>query len=245
MLEIGKALRSARERQGLECAELERRTHIRTRYLEALEDERLDVIPGRAYAKGFLRTYADALGLDGQRLVDEFNERYQEVDPAALEPPALEPVGRTRHNRRLAAAAIAAAVVAVVGGLAWGLGGHHRGAAVPPSPAAAKAAPAAAPARPRAVPKATPEATAHLVLRASGPCWVSVHVGTATGATLYQGTLAAGGSLRYTLAPGRPVIWLRVGAPWSLTVALNGKQGGRLLSAPGNLVATRSGLRTT
>ena len=51
-------------------------TRIPRRYLHALEDERFELLPGSAYAKGFLRVYADYLGLDGQLFVDEYNARF-------------------------------------------------------------------------------------------------------------------------------------------------------------------------
>lgn len=250
MIEIGQALRSARERQGLERAELERQTHIRVRYLGALEDERFEEIPGRAYAKGFLRVYADALGLDGPRLVDEFNARYPELNPAEDEPLAPRPVaGARRQRRRLALAGLAGGVAvaaALVTALAWtpGGGGHHRTGGLPVHQAAANAAPAVSHKPHRATTKPATVSTAHLTVRANGRCWVSVRIGSESGATLYEGTLGPGSALRYTLAPNRPRIWMRIGAPWSLTMALDGKQAGRLLTAPGNVVVTRTGLRT-
>jgi transcriptional regulator with XRE-family HTH domain len=67
LFEIGSSLREARERRGLELNEIERATRIRSRYLRALEEEQFGQLPGRAYAKGFLRTYADYLGLDASR----------------------------------------------------------------------------------------------------------------------------------------------------------------------------------
>ena len=76
MFEIGNSLREARLRQGLEFVEVEQATKIRGKYLRALEDEQFDILPGQTYVKGFLRTYADYLGLDGQLYVDEYNSRY-------------------------------------------------------------------------------------------------------------------------------------------------------------------------
>jgi len=66
MFEIGNSLRAARIRQKLELSQAEGDTRIRAKYLRALEDERFELLPGSAYAKGFLRAYADYLGLDGQ-----------------------------------------------------------------------------------------------------------------------------------------------------------------------------------
>ena len=76
MFEIGNSLREARLRQHLDFPEVELATKIRGEYLRALEDEAFDVLPAQTYVKGFLRTYADYLGLDGQLYVDEFNSRF-------------------------------------------------------------------------------------------------------------------------------------------------------------------------
>lgn len=76
MFEIGSRLREARERRGLELAEVAHDTRIRARWLRALEDESFDLLPARFYALGFLRTYADYVGLDGQQFVDELSSRF-------------------------------------------------------------------------------------------------------------------------------------------------------------------------
>src|SRR5580765_4618020 len=76
MFEIGNSLREARQRKELDFPELEQGTKIRAKYLRALEDEQFETLPSSTYVKGFLRTYADYLGLDGQLYVDEYNVRY-------------------------------------------------------------------------------------------------------------------------------------------------------------------------
>src|SRR5689334_17406332 len=76
MFEIGSSLREARLRQGLDFPEIEQATKVRGKYLRALEDEQFDVLPAQTYVKGFLRSYAEYLGLDGQLYVDEYNSRY-------------------------------------------------------------------------------------------------------------------------------------------------------------------------
>ena len=76
MFEIGNSLREARLRQGLDFSEIEQATKIRGKYLRALEEEQFEVLPAQTYVKGFLRSYSDYLGLDGQLYVDEFNSRY-------------------------------------------------------------------------------------------------------------------------------------------------------------------------
>jgi cytoskeleton protein RodZ len=78
---IGAALQQERERQGLSLEDLEERTKIRTRYLRALENEDWDIIPGPTYVRGFLRTYAEALGLDPEELVDDYREEFEAPQP--------------------------------------------------------------------------------------------------------------------------------------------------------------------
>ena len=76
VFQIGSSLREARLRSGYDLAEAEAATKIRTTYLKALEEERFDSLPAQTYVKGFLRSYAEFLGLDGQIYVDEYNSRY-------------------------------------------------------------------------------------------------------------------------------------------------------------------------
>jgi cytoskeleton protein RodZ len=82
-MQIGRVLKEARTRAGIDVRTVEDRTKIRVKYLRALEDEQWDVLPSPAYAKGFLRTYAQLLGLDGEALVDEFRRH---VEPGDGEP---------------------------------------------------------------------------------------------------------------------------------------------------------------
>jgi len=76
VFEIGNSLREARERQGLGYPEIELATKIRAKYIRALEEEDFTAVPGDAYIRGFLRTYADYLGLDGDVYVDEYASRF-------------------------------------------------------------------------------------------------------------------------------------------------------------------------
>jgi cytoskeletal protein RodZ len=85
---IGETLREARTAAGIQLDDAERTIRIRVRYLHALENEEWDVLPGDAYARGFLRTYADFLGLDGRALVDEYDRREA---PAQAERPVERP----------------------------------------------------------------------------------------------------------------------------------------------------------
>src|SRR3954451_4835129 len=75
MFEIGNSLREARVRQGPDYSQVELVTKIRAKYIRALEEEQFEMLPVGTYIKGFLRSYAEYLGLDGQLYVDEYNSR--------------------------------------------------------------------------------------------------------------------------------------------------------------------------
>lgn len=75
----GADLRAARERLGWDLAEVSAALRIRLPHLEALEDGRIDLLPAAAYALGFLRTYAAALGLDPEEIVRRFKAEAGEV----------------------------------------------------------------------------------------------------------------------------------------------------------------------
>jgi len=75
MKDVGELLTRSREDKGISLQQAQAETKIRGRYLEALEQGDLEAFPGEVYFKGFLRTYADYLGLDGWALVAEYNKR--------------------------------------------------------------------------------------------------------------------------------------------------------------------------
>lgn len=110
---VGFELREARERLGWSLHDLEERTKIRRRYLEALEQERWSALPSPAHAKAFLRAIAAELDLDGEALADSFRRR---VEPMTV---TSESRGPLRVPALAAAAALTGAgilAVAVVGG---------------------------------------------------------------------------------------------------------------------------------
>jgi cytoskeletal protein RodZ len=83
---IGERLREARTSRGLELEEAEQQIKIRKRFLVALENEDWDVLPGSAYVRGFLHTYAELLGLDADAVVDEYRRLERERQGAESEP---------------------------------------------------------------------------------------------------------------------------------------------------------------
>ena len=98
------------ERRGLSLDDVQQSLHFRERYLTALEDEHWDLLPGEAYTKGFLRTYAEFLGLDGTLFIDEFNERVAADEEQAIVPESLAP--RRKRSRLLVRAIVGVVVLA-------------------------------------------------------------------------------------------------------------------------------------
>ena len=210
MFEIGTSLREARTRRRIEFAQAEQATKIRGKYLRALEDERFEVLPSQTYVKGFLRTYADYLGLDGQLYVDEFNSRFVAGDDgdyrvARRSPPPQE--GRLQRNA-IVFALVAITVVIVVVVSAWtALGGKAHVAPPVQTPVVHKKAPV--------VPAGYLEITA-----TRGPSKVIVNRTSSGGHVLFEGTLERGETQAFS--GGR--FWLNVGSPENLIVKVGGKR---------------------
>jgi cytoskeleton protein RodZ len=99
MANIGDSLREARMRQHLDIADVESKTKIRAKYLRALENEEFGMLPGPTFVKTFLRTYAEALGLDPQVLVEEYRATYEPREEADhLQQLGPTAVGRDRRR---------------------------------------------------------------------------------------------------------------------------------------------------
>jgi cytoskeleton protein RodZ len=111
---VGQDLRAARLRRGDDLASVSRALKIRKDHLEALEEDRFEQLPGRAYAIGFVRSYADYLGIDPVQCVERFKQeiagRSDDALPAASLP-GIEEDRQLPHGWLI----IAAVVVVLVG----------------------------------------------------------------------------------------------------------------------------------
>ena len=237
MFEIGNSLREARLRQGADFPEIEQGTKIRGKYLRALEDEQFDVLPAQTYVKGFLRSYAEYLGLDGQLYVDEYNSRFvvgEEESPARPRRSAPPPSRGVQVQSRvvlLTLLGIVAVTALVI--VAWTRGEPQKKEPVGLGSTAAQ--------KPVVTPKtlAAPIAVRLIVTAKRGNCWLEVHSGSATGRILFQGTLERGQRKLFT---GRK-LWITLDRPENLGTILNGRT--RVLSGGGvkTLIVTSRGIR--
>jgi hypothetical protein len=246
-------------RKGLELAQLEAETKIRARYLRALEDERFDLLPADSYARGFLRLYADRLGLDSQLFVDEFTSRFSTGEEARLtrQPDSRRLVGRRLEAQivLIALASIVAVTVLVIA--AWRLGDSEPAtqpterpppAAPAAAPPPAEAPPAAAPAPPpapaveptepaeRAAPPEPVTATAdpvHLVVTGVGKgSMVIVRKGSRRGKELFARRLRAGQTREYDATR----LYVEVARPAGVEIVVDGREVLDVPAAPQGLV---------
>ncbi|HEY1385460.1 MAG TPA: helix-turn-helix transcriptional regulator, partial [Dongiaceae bacterium] len=125
LAEIGVMLRRRREELGQDLATIAATTHIRQHYLKAIEDGRRKELPGTAYMIGYVRTYADYLGFDGNRLITDYHTELAGhrnwVDKRAEPPPPTGVAAALPRVQLTPAMLLAALLVLGVGTyVAWG-----------------------------------------------------------------------------------------------------------------------------
>jgi cytoskeleton protein RodZ len=150
----GADLRAARERVGWSLSEMADGLRIRYQYLEALEDGRINELPGNAYALGFMRTYATALGLDPDEIARRFRAEAAEVGQKTE---LTFPVPVPARGVPAGAVALLGVVLAVCVYVGWyRLSGEGRLPAETSAPIPAQLAPLAEQAVPASLPPIPP-----------------------------------------------------------------------------------------
>ena len=111
MESIGAKLAGARDAKGVSITQAARDTHIAKAYIEALEEENFDALPGKAYLLGFLRNYAGYLGLNAEQVVTLYHNIQLQEQPA----PISELLDTRPSKRRVALVVGVVAAIVVVG----------------------------------------------------------------------------------------------------------------------------------
>jgi cytoskeletal protein RodZ len=136
MPEIGATLREARMRARIDISEIEAETKIRAKYLRALENEEWGLLPGPAYVRSFLRTYAEALGLDAKLLLEEYKLRHERPSDHDLMPIGTSrrrsgrgggPMRPPREPRRIPPGLVIGVIVVLLVGALYVLGKNTGG----------------------------------------------------------------------------------------------------------------------
>lgn len=236
-LGIGDRLRNAREAKGLSLEAVEGLTRIRAAYLRALEDEAFERLPGPAYVKGFLRTYAAALGLDPEPLIEAVPVD-QPQTPSIIGVRGVEiPIEPAAPRSPLRRAAVYAGLGLLAGTIVLGIIGYAqlREFSAPVPPEAGAPPPQAPPggAEPIQPPPQIPEPPpgagdgeeaappaiggVTVEIRTTGESWIRV---TADGETAFQGIVEPGTQRRFH-AERR--LTVRVGNSQAVQVTVNGE----------------------
>ena len=225
MFEIGATLREARVRKRLTLQQVEDDTKIRVKYLQAMENEEFDALPGATYAKGFLRGYSTYLGLDPEIILDEFRSRYRQ--PADKGPFSGSSALRPRQHRRRSGLAFVAVVAVLILALIYvvGLRGSHGSSGPKVNTSALSTSPSPSTTRSSSTsPSAghTQEAGRSAIsIVANAACYVEVRRGSATGTPLFQATMAKGADKSWSLKGAVAIVV--GGNPINLTLTVNDK----------------------
>jgi cytoskeleton protein RodZ len=224
-------------RQQLELTEVELATKIRSRYLRALEEESFDALPAQTYVKGFLRTYADYLGLDGQLYVDEFNSRFGTDTEEPREPVVARRTSNVRkQHRRLERSWVAFALAGIAALFAftiaaWKFGGNSS-EQIPNLSTTTTKTKIVKPATSTKPLKTQPVSFRLYVRAVHGNCWMEVRNWSQSGKPRFSGTVELGQSQLFSARR----LWVSFGNPGNLAVVFNGKI--QRLTRPGSYLFT-------
>jgi cytoskeleton protein RodZ len=222
VFEIGNTLREARVRRNLTLQQVEEDTKIRVKYVQAMENEDFDIMPGATYVKGFLRTYSAYLALDSEVILDEYRSRGVRTGEVQEPFGGVSMLGAPRGHRGRNTVVFVAVICLLVLGIVWILG---RGSDTPSSTkpdALGITSPSASPsasASPK--PRTTPTPAAAGVVRVTardGDSWIEVRRTSATGTVLFSGTMPKGTTRLFQGA----VLWVRLGNPAAVGIRVDG-----------------------
>ena len=212
---FGRWLRRQREMREISLRDIAERTKISLRYLEAMEDDRFDLLPASIFAKGFLREYARYVGLSPDEVVNHYLSVHQ---PQAEEPGDKTLAGAVRSQRSwtgLVLALAALLLLALIAGLAY-LAERRRAdddrTSRPPAAASVPVEPVAAVALPPEPPPAPPAPPA----RSSWSSTSAASAGSRRSSTASRGSTRRGcrGS-RWRSAGRRRSSWCSATRRWS------------------------------
>lgn len=215
---IGQRLKAAREAKKMALADIAAQTRIPIRHLQHIEDGEWDALPASTYSIGFARSYANAIGLNGNEIGAELRQQLGAARPVYEPAPSYyEPADPTRvPPKSLAMVAGAIALLLIVGYIIWrslSVGGDDVGVAqvaestLPQAPAPDQPAQA----QPAAIPTTGP-----VVLTATDEVWLRIYEGG--GARLFEGVMNAGD--RYQVPATARAPQIRTGRPQALRVTV-------------------------
>ncbi len=218
---IGEILRSAREGKNITLREAEEATKIRFKYLAALENNDYDQIPGRVYVLGFLRNYADYLGLEARELTERYKKEYPAKDDIyslAEDKNLITRPASQKTNYLL----LVLGVIVFLWGVNWLYSSYQSYFDRTPLPPVTDVKPSPDPQPNEQEPTPPPEPQIEGIevkIEAKGNCWTEV-VTDAAGSFSFYGMLQAGDKQVFQ---GKKEISLRLGSAGMVDITVNGR----------------------
>lgn len=241
MQTVGELLRDEREKKGLLIKEIENAISIRTLYINAIEEGNYKLVPGEVYLKGFIRNYANYLGLNGQEMVDLYRLSQKPTSPITptiapenVDTPVIRseqpPKNSNKYDRWLLISLLA---VCVAGSACWLLASPKQVAEPKQTDIQAQTTPATVSQTlpVQSVVQTTPTQTKPIVIIAkyTEQCWTSV---TADGKNIYEGTPKTGDTITWEAQKN---IAITAGNAGGIEIISNGQSVGKL-GATGDVV---------
>lgn len=219
---IGDRLRAAREAKNLGLDEVAGKTRIPIRHLQHIENEEWDALPAPTYSIGFARSYANAVGLNGNEIAAELRQQIGTARPTYEAPQSYyEPADPARvPPRSLAMVAGAIALLLIAGYIIWRsltVDSVDEAQIGDPQQAVPQPAPAAQPQpQPQGIPTTGP-----VVIAATDEVWLRIYEG-GSGRKLFEGIMQAGQRYEVPATAQQPQI--RTGRPQVLRVTVGGAE---------------------
>src|SRR5262245_20345952 len=99
MAEFGITFKNAREAKGLSLEQVADKTKIGTRFLEAIEKQEFERLPGGIFSRGFVKAYAESLGLDANEILSNFDRMSNYRPPIVADEPTFNaPIKKDQPN---------------------------------------------------------------------------------------------------------------------------------------------------
>ena len=238
MSSFGETLKQERELRGISLREIADATNISRRFLEAIENDRLQILPGGVFRRAFIRQYASYLGLDADRVVEDFRQAHAPESKPSTSPPVGVSEGAHPGTLFVVALVVLAAVLSLMK-LRPQDTSSPIAAAAPPSVTVSRQ-PIDRLYQPQTSPAAEDDALV-LTMDAQQSCWVKAEV---DGEERLNRVLTAGESA--TIEADGEIV-LSVGNAGGLSISVNNREGlplGDSGEVRRNIVITRQNLKS-
>lgn len=226
---VGELLRTEREKKGLSIKDIETAISIRALYIKAIEEGDYTVVPGEVYLKGFIRNYANFLGLNGPEMVATYRQAQQPVVPEIVETPVeptpkAKPKTRTKTTNNSKKLLIISLLAVCVAGSAWWLLGNQSPNKEPIESKQTQPVAPTAPAKPQPTTPAVPTQSKPVVVIAkyTEQCWTSV---VADDKQIYEGTPKSGDTITWEAQKN---ITITAGNAGGVDITYNGQSLGKI-----------------